>query len=193
MKEAIDADDSKSADSKTKDKNKIDDMDEPIKVSHDPRGVALEINGEICFGSGSIDLEEGIKELLKEVVGLMKNPDDNRGILVEGHTDSLALTGKYKEQYKNNRVLSSLRASEVVTYLEELGVSKNRLVSVGYADRWPVDVTWSEMRSGDVLKKDLINFYNRTTYTDETQTTVDKTAEENQKRNRRIKIIFATK
>jgi len=193
MKEAIDADDSKSADSKTKEKNKIDDMDEPIKVSHDPRGVALEINGEICFGSGSIDLEEGIKELLKEVVGLMKNPDDNRGILVEGHTDSLALTGKYKEQYKNNRVLSSLRASEVVTYLEELGVSKNRLVSVGYADQWPVDVTWSEIRSGDVLKKGLINKYNRTTYTDEAQTQVKYSAEENQKRNRRIKIIFATK
>jgi len=74
-----------------------------------------------------------------------------------------------------------------------LGVSKNRLVSVGYADQWPADVTWSEIRSGDVLKKGLINKYNRTTYTDEAQTQVKYSAEENQKRNRRIKIIFATK
>ena len=41
MKEAIERDLSKKADAKTKAKNDIDDMDEPIKVSHDPRGVAL--------------------------------------------------------------------------------------------------------------------------------------------------------
>ena len=193
MKEAIQQDESKNADAKTKAKNAVENMDEPIKVSHDPRGVALEINGEICFGSGSITLEEGIKELLKEVAPLMKNPDDNRGILVEGHTDNLDLPASLKEKYKNNRVLSAYRASEVVTYLEELGVSSNRLVSVGYADQWPAKVTWSEIRNGDVVKKNLIEKYNSSTYVDEAQTEIEYTASENQKRNRRIKIIFATK
>ena len=124
----------------------------------------------------------------------MTNPDDNRGILVEGHTDNLALPKGLKEKYKNNRVLSAFRASEVVTYLSDsLKVPENRLVSVGYADQWPVDVTWSEMRSGDVVKKGLIEKYNSTTYKDDEQTEVEYTAAENQKRNRRIKIIFATK
>ena len=194
MKKAIDEDSEKSEDAKKREKAKIDNMEEPITVSHDPRGVALEINGEICFGSGSIELGAGIKELLKEVADLMKNPDDNRGILVEGHTDNLDLPNKLKKLYTNNRGLSAYRASEVVTYLADtLKVPNNRLVSVGYADQWPVDVTWSEMRSGDVVKKDLIKKYNSTTYKDDAQTKVEYTAAENQKRNRRIKIIFATK
>lgn len=194
MKASVDADDSKSEDAKQREKSKIENMEEPITVSHDPRGVALEVSGEICFGSGSIELEPGIKELLKEVAPLMQNPDDNRGILVEGHTDNLDLPKDLKKMYRNNRVLSAYRASEVVTYLaDSLGVSKNRLVSVGYSDQWPVDVTWSEMRNGDVIKKDLIKKYNSTTYTDDAQTDVEYTAAENQKRNRRIKIIFATK
>ena len=193
MKAAIDLETQKNADAKRKEKNSIDDMEEPITVSHDPRGVALEINGEICFQSGEIDLQEGIKELLREVAPLMKNLNDNRGILVEGHTDNQPLNKKLKEKYKNNRLLSAFRASEVVTYLEELGVPENRLVSVGYADQWPVDVTWSEIRNGDVVKKDLIKKYNSTTYIDDAQKEIEYTAVENQKRNRRIKIIFATK
>ena len=34
--------------------------DDQLKVTHDPRGVALEIDGEICFGSGSIFIKAGV-------------------------------------------------------------------------------------------------------------------------------------
>ena len=175
-------------------KNELEEaLKTPFKVSHDPRGVALEITGELCFTSGSTDLDAGIKVLLSEVASLMKVPNDTRAILVEGHTDNLPLTGDLQKKYKNNRGLSSFRASEVVTYLiDSLNVAKHRLVAVGYGAQWPAKVTWSQMRSGAVESQDLITKYNSNEYDEGTKKLKVK-AEENRKMNRRIKIIFATK
>ena len=155
------------------------DEKEPLNVSHDPRGVALELDGEICFGSGSVDLKEEIKILLKEAADLMKNKNDNREILIEGHTDNAPVTGELEEKYKNNWGLSSFRASEVVTYLiNSLGVSRNRLRAIGYADQWPSEVSWSQVRDGSITSA-LIDSLNR--------------SDVQKEKNRRIKIIFATR
>tara|TARA_B100001123_G_C15169697_1_gene970872 strand:+ start:374 stop:1228 length:855 start_codon:yes stop_codon:yes gene_type:complete len=160
-------------------KKKEIDENEPLKVSHDPRGVALEIDGEICFTSGSVNLKEEIKILLEEASGLMINPEDKRGILVEGHTDNDPVTGELKEKYKNNWGLSSFRASEVVTFLiEEKNVPENRLISVGYADQWPAEAEWVQVRNGDVNDEFIVK--------------ANSTPEQKAK-NRRIKIIFATR
>tara|TARA_Y100001960_G_scaffold140303_1_gene148580 strand:- start:125 stop:970 length:846 start_codon:yes stop_codon:yes gene_type:complete len=160
--------------------SKINDIESEnqLKVTHDPRGVALEIDGEICFGSGSVILKDEIKLLLDNAAKLMLNPNDKRGILVEGHTDNDPLNGELKEKFKNNWGLSSFRASEVVTYLiEQNNVAKNRLISVGYADQWPADATWTQIRNGDI-DSEFIAKNNQSP---------DKKA-----KNRRIKIIFAT-
>jgi len=155
------------------------DEKEPLNVSHDPRGVALELDGEICFGSGSVNLKEEIKILLKEASVLMKNKNDKREILIEGHTDNAPVSGDLEEKYKNNWGLSSFRASEVVTYLIDfLGVPRNRLRAIGYADQWPSDVSWSQVRDGSVTPT-LIDSLNR--------------SDVQKEKNRRIKIIFATR
>ena len=162
-------------------KEKIKEIEEKeqLKVSHDPRGVAIELDGEICFESASISLKEEIKMLLNSASDLMINPDDKRGILVEGHTDSDPVTGDLKEKYKNNWGLSAFRASEVVTYLiEEKKVAENRLVPVGYADQWPSEAQWIQVRNGDVTKEFIAK--------------ANKSPEQKAK-NRRIKIIFATR
>ncbi|MAV65366.1 MAG: hypothetical protein CMG00_09275 [Candidatus Marinimicrobia bacterium] len=177
MKEDVDA---ASLSEKLKESKKREiDESEPLKVSHDPRGVALEIDGEICFTSGSVNLKDEIKILLEEASKLMINPDDKRGILVEGHTDNDPVTGDLKEKYKNNWGLSSFRASEVVTYLiEEKKVSENRLISVGYADQWPSEAEWVQVRNGDVNDEFIVK--------------ANATPEQKAK-NRRIKVIFATR
>ena len=162
-------------------KEKIKEVEEKeqLKVSHDPRGVAIELDGEICFESASISLKEEIKMLLNSASDLMINPDDKRGILVEGHTDSDPVTGELKEKYKNNWGLSAFRASEVVTYLiEEKNVAENRLVPVGYADQWPAEAQWVQVRNGDVTREFIAK--------------ANKSPEQKAK-NRRIKIIFATR
>jgi chemotaxis protein MotB len=109
----------------------------------------------------------------------MKNSNDKREILIEGHTDNAPVSGEIEDKYKNNWGLSSFRASEVVTYLiNDLGVPKNRLRAIGYADQWPAEVSWSQVRSGSVNAA-LIDSLNK--------------SDIQKQKNRRIKIIFATR
>ena len=152
--------------------------DDQLKVSHDPRGVALEIDGEICFGSGSDVLKKEVKLLLDEAAKLMTVDNDNRAILIEGHTDNDPLVGDLEKKFENNWRLSADRAAEVVTYLiEQNNVAENRLRVVGYADQWPADATWTQSRNGEI-DKEFIAKSNQTP--------------EKKAKNRRIKIIFAT-
>tara|TARA_Y100000768_G_scaffold226199_1_gene170724 strand:+ start:3820 stop:4662 length:843 start_codon:yes stop_codon:yes gene_type:complete len=152
--------------------------DDQLKVTHDPRGVALEIDGEICFGSGSTDLKEEVMFLLDEASKLMIVPNDSRAILIEGHTDNDELPLDLQKKFGNNWGLSADRASKVVTYLiEQNNVAQNRLRVVGYADQWPADATWTQSRSGEI-DKEFIAKSNQTP--------------EKKAKNRRIKIIFAT-
>ena len=152
--------------------------DDQLKVTHDPRGVALEIDGEICFGSGSTDLKEEVMLLLDEASKLMIVPNDSRAILIEGHTDNDELPMDLQNKFGNNWGLSADRAAKVVTYLiKQNNVAQNRLRVVGYADQWPADATWTQSRSGEI-DKEFIAKSNQTP--------------EKKAKNRRIKIIFAT-
>ena len=69
----------------------IDDLNigEKAKVSRDPRGVTLEIDGDICFESGSTILHETLTDILNQASKkVFAQADDYRLIIVEGHTDS---------------------------------------------------------------------------------------------------------
>ena len=39
-------------------------IDEHAKINQDPRGIAIEFDGSVCFGSGSIALNPEIKRIL---------------------------------------------------------------------------------------------------------------------------------
>ncbi len=159
----------------------IEDMDleDKAKVSQDPRGVALELDGSICFGSGSVTLKDDLKVALDSAVeSLMSNANDLRSILVEGHTDNVPPVGKIAKRYPSNWELSSARAANVVNYLIYKGVMSGRLTASGYADRWPSGATWSEVRSGKV---------------DDNYISSMNDGREQQTKNRRIKIIFGVK
>ena len=155
------------------------DLEGKAKVSQDPRGVALELDGDICFSSGSVNLKEDLKNTLNNAVAnLMSNPGDLRSILVEGHTDNISPMGSIAKKYPTNWELSSARAANVVNYLIYQGAMAGRLTASGYADRWPTGATWSEVRSGTV---------------DDNYISSMNDGKEQQAKNRRIKIIFGVK
>ena len=155
------------------------DMQDKAKVTQDPRGVALELDGDVCFGSGSVTLRNELKQTLdKASAKLMSNPKDLRSILIEGHTDNQDPTGKIAERYPTNWELSSARAANVVNYLIFKKVMPGRLTASGYAHRWPAGATWGEVRSGKV-DDNFISEKNATT--------------DQRTNNRRIKIIFGVK
>ena len=65
------------------------DLGDDATISSDPRGVILEIEGDICFPSLSSDLDLRFIDLLKEVSKkVMSHPYDKRTVIIEGHSDS---------------------------------------------------------------------------------------------------------
>ena len=119
----------------------------------DVRGLAIELNGDICFGVGSALLKPELKDFLDAAVdSFLSVPKDKNQIIVEGHSDNWPVTKKIAKYYPSNWELSSARAAAVVKYLIDKGVNPSRLVAHGYADRWPADMSWADMRRGYLLK-----------------------------------------
>jgi chemotaxis protein MotB len=119
----------------------------------DPRGTVIELNGNVCFDAGEAAMKNELKAFLDAVVdSFLTVPSDNRQIIVEGHTDNWKPIRDVAKMYPTNWELSSARASAVVSYLIDKGVNPSRLVSHGYAERWPADMTWENMRRGEVQK-----------------------------------------
>ena len=119
----------------------------------DPRGTVIELNGNICFDAGVATMKDDLKAFLDAAVdSFLTVPSDNRQIIVEGHTDNWKPNRDVAKMYPTNWELSSARSSAVVSYLISKGVNPSRLVSHGYADRWPADMTWANMRRGVVQK-----------------------------------------
>ena len=77
--------------------------------------------------------------------------------------------------YPSNWELSAARASNVVNYLIGQGVNSGRLQASGYADRWPAEASWYDVRSGKITDA-AIKGYNA--------------SEQQKRKNRRIKIVF---
>ena len=156
----------------------IEDMDlqNVANVINDPRGVALELDGDICFGSASTTIQTQLMKILNNVSQeLMISPNDYRMVIVEGHTDSAPIPVELIKYFPTNWELSAARASSVVNYLINQGVNSGRLQASGYADRWPAEVTWFDVRSGKV-NNEIIASNNAT--------------KQQKDKNRRIKIVF---
>ena len=163
-------------------KEDIEDIIESLELQNtanvikDPRGVAIELDGDICFSSGSTNIQGRLKTVLNNVATeVLTNPNDYRMVIVEGHTDSQPIPKNLKSFFPTNWELSAARASSVVNYLISQGVNSGRLQASGYADRWPAEVSWFDVRSGKVNDQ-VIKEQNKT--------------QKQMNKNRRIKIVF---
>ena len=164
------------------------DLGDDATISSDPRGVILEIDGDICFPSLSSDLDLQFIDLLKEVTAqVMSHPYDKRTVIIEGHSDSDPIRPDQRyhknaavkaiEVWRTNRHLSSARASEVVEFLvDSLNINAGRLVAAGYGEFWPYGASWNDVKSGIVNASYIAN--------------ANKTVDQRNK-NRRVKIIFS--
>ena len=125
-------------------------------MTRDVRGTAIELHGNFCFEPLSAKMKPKMKQFLDSVIdSFMTITSDKNQIIVEGHSDNDPIPlkpKKYREKYPSNWELSSARASAVVRYLIDKRVNPARLVAQGYADRWPADMTWADMRRGYVLR-----------------------------------------
>ena len=151
-------------------------LEETTNIISDPRGVALEMDGDICFKSASTEIQASLKQVLNVASEkILSNKKDFRMVIIEGHTDSDKIPEKLQKIYPTNWELSAARASNVVNYLIGQGVNSGRLQASGYADRWPAEASWFDVRSGKITDE-TIQKYN--------------SSEQQKRKNRRIKIVF---
>lgn len=109
-------------------------LQDEVDVRPSYRGVKVVSRGDITFESGKADLTSKIKPFLMKLAKIIREAPFP--VAVEGHTDNVPIQSK---KYPSNWELSSARASETVRFFIDLGVPKDRLRAIGFADTRPVD------------------------------------------------------
>jgi len=93
------------------------------------RGIVLTIS-DILFAFDKDNLNaSGLNSMDKIAAFLRERP--NRKLLVEGHTDNIGT-------FEYNQGLSERRAASVKNALVERGVAAERIVTIGYSEKYPV-------------------------------------------------------
>ncbi len=110
---------------------------EEITIEKIEGGLLLRLPESVLFESGSAEIKESGKELIKAIYNKI-NFSEIKELRVEGHTDSVPIIGKLAEKYPTNWELSTARSSAVVRYLIDLGAPKQKLAAIGYADARPI-------------------------------------------------------
>ncbi len=103
---------------------------EEVKGKQTERGIVMTL-GDVIFETGKAKLSERARLSITKIANFMKKYPD-RGILVEGHTDSVG-TAAY------NLVLSQRRADAVKKELMTMGIEAKRIIARGYGEQYPVD------------------------------------------------------
>jgi chemotaxis protein MotB len=99
-----------------------------------PDGLYIRVlTDDLLFDSGSSKIRPESTSLLTKLGGLLDTEKDHP-ILVEGHTDSVPVSGRYPSNWE----LSTDRASGLVRQFIAAGVDPNRLTSSGKAQLDPV-------------------------------------------------------
>ena len=102
-------------------------------------GLRTSLPAAVLFRSGSADLStEGEGVLARVAANLRRDAYAGYQILVEGHTDGVAVKGAVAERYPTNWELAGARAARVVRALEKNGVDSKRLAAVSRGDAQPV-------------------------------------------------------
>lgn len=110
---------------------------EGITAKITEKGLLITFDDKYLFAPASAYLDNGAKKLLDKVGVLICKKFVLHHMIIEGHTDSLAMVSK---QFPSNWELSGARASSVVRYLiDRFSFSPSLFAAVGYADTRPVE------------------------------------------------------
>jgi chemotaxis protein MotB len=98
-------------------------------------GLNVKLAQAVLFPSGSAELSGGGADVLAKVAQrLLELP---HRVLVQGHTDSVPISGRLAQRYPTNWELAGARAASVVRFLADRGVPGDRLAAVSLADTQP--------------------------------------------------------
>ncbi len=99
--------------------------------------LAVDLAEKIFFDSGRAKLKPGGKEVLKKVGEALKTYE-NKVIRVVGHTDNVPVSKSLQGTFPTNWELSVARATNVVRFLQEVGIPPERMVPSGRSEYDPL-------------------------------------------------------
>jgi chemotaxis protein MotB len=108
-----------------------------LQVKQYKNMLSVEAAEQIFFDSGRAELKASGKEVLKKLGGALKGYE-NKIIRVVGHTDNVPVGKAMQSVFPSNWELSVARATNVVRYLQEVGVPPERMVASGRGEYAPV-------------------------------------------------------
>lgn len=104
-----------------------------VSLDIDRRGLVISIREAGSFKTGSAELAQATRTLLREVGVALKTID--HCVRVEGHTDDVPI---HTTRYASNWELSTARATAVVAFLiQEFDLPPDRLSAAGYGEFHP--------------------------------------------------------
>jgi chemotaxis protein MotB len=99
--------------------------------------LTVNMEAAILFDSGSADVKQEGFNILGKMVETLKNVGD-KAIRVEGHTDTVQITGALARIFPTNWELSAVRAINVTRYLQKQGIDPGNLSAAAFAEYKPV-------------------------------------------------------
>ncbi len=99
--------------------------------------LSVDLAEQIFFDSGRAALKAGGKDVLKKVGDALKGYE-NKIIRVVGHTDNVPIAKALQDTFPTNWELSVARATNVVRFLQEVGIPPERMVASGRSEYDPV-------------------------------------------------------
>ncbi len=130
-------------------------LEEIAKVKEDSRGTIITLSGAVLFKTNAASLLPIAEQQLRKVAEALNAYDEDRKIVVAGHTDS-------RGSSTSNRRLSLARAESVRAFLVNSGVSPERISASGRGEDEPVaDNRTSEGRANNRRVEIIVEGTNR--------------------------------
>lgn len=107
------------------------DLKDVAAVKEETRGVVITLSGSVLFASGKYELLNTATAKLDQVAEALKAQDNDKRMVVEGHTDN-------RGSDRVNQPLSLNRATAVRDYLVTRGVDSGKITAVGMSSSKPV-------------------------------------------------------
>jgi chemotaxis protein MotB len=110
-------------------------LEDVVAVGTDDRGLTIEFASSAFYEPGSAEIREEVVPALQRIAATI-GAERYRGfqIEVQGHTDDSPIA---TERFPSNWELSSGRASRVVRFFADQGLTPERMEAIGYADTRP--------------------------------------------------------
>ncbi|RFC49008.1 MAG: Flagellar motor protein MotB [Verrucomicrobia bacterium] len=108
-----------------------------IGVIAEQQDVRVVLPSGILFPSGSPTLSDPGKTVISQIANALKT-QESQHFVVEGHTDNSPISAALQNRFSSNWELSAARSLEVVKFLEQAGISGQRLESRAFGPNRPV-------------------------------------------------------